>query len=255
MKNIRKSAGLFLLLLVLVLLPVSAQAATKGTYMMLVGQTGTMSMTSNAVPNAKWKTNKPTVIKVTRKNATTVSVKGLKAGTATLTVYNSKKTSQKYSYTIRVFTPNKLVKNDFIIEGKQIKDFVGKTPYNMFTLFNKYKTKKIYAAFDIRAEGLTTSNTASYMTTYRGIHIFDSYSLVCRMYGKKALKKTTIKDFLYQDNTDSRLRTPTLIKSFKNYWNGQFKYKIVYSYASKYKMHFYFNSSKQLIGVVYTQNY
>ena len=255
MKTFRRSCGLYLLFLILLLTPVSVHAASKGTYMMLVGQTGTMSMTSNAVPNARWKTNKPSVIKVTRKNATTVTVKGLKAGTATLTVYNSKKTSQKYSYTIKVFTPNKLVKNDFIIEGKQIKDYVGKTPYNMFTHFDKYKTQKIAAAFDIRAEGLTTSNTTSYMTTYRGIHIFDSYSLVCRMYGKKALKKTTTKDFLYQYNTSAKIYTAASIKSFKNYWNGQYKYKIVYSYASKYKMHFYFNSSKQLIGVTYTQNY
>ena len=121
MRTIRKTCGLCLLFLALLLLPVSAHAATKGTFMMLVGQTGTMSMTSNAVPNARWKTNKPAVIRVTKKNATTVSVKGLKAGTATLTVYNSKKTSQKYSYTIKVFKPNKLVKSDFIVSGSQAK--------------------------------------------------------------------------------------------------------------------------------------
>ena len=256
MKTLRKTCGLCLLFLALLLFSVSAHAAAKGTYMMLVGQTGTMSMTSNAVPNARWKTNKPSVIKVTRKNATTVSVKGLKAGTATLTVYNSKKTSQKYSYTIIVFKPNKLVKSDFIVEGRQIKAYVGKTPYNILAFFNSYKKNYVYFAFDIREEGLTTSNTTSYMTTYRGIHIFDSYSMVCRMYGKKTLKKTTTKDFLYQHNTyTSANRSAAYVKSFKNYWNGQFKYKIIYSYTSKCKMHFYFNSSKQLIGVVYTQNY
>lgn len=254
MKAIRKTAGLLLLLLILMALPVSVRAAGKDTYMMLVGQTAQMSMTSNAVPNAKWKTNKPSVIKVTVKNATTVSVKGLKAGSATLTVWNSKNTSQKYSYTIRVFKPGKLVKSDFIVSGTQTRAYFGKTSVNLLTVFSKY-SGNLYAAYDIRSDGLTPSTTSSYMTTYRGVHIFDSYSRVCQIYGKKTLKKTTTKDFLYKENTSESLRTPAAITSFKNYWKGQYKYKLVYNYGSKNKMHFYFNSAKELIGVIYTQNY
>ncbi len=253
MKNVKKIAICLLLLLLLILLPEDTYAATKGTYTMLVGQVGTMSMTSNVVPNAKWKTNKPKIIKVTKKNATTVKVKGLKAGTAILTVYNSKNPSQKFSYTIKVFPDKKLNKNDFIVSGTQAKSYFGKSPMKQFNLFKK--SKKIFAAYDIRAEGLTDANTNSYMTTYRGIHIFDSYSRVCQMYGTKALKKTTTKDFFYRENTNTSRRSPASAKSFKNYWNGQFKYKLVYTYKNRYKMHFYFNNSKQLIGIVYERGW
>jgi len=254
MKRNRKLAGLLLLLITLTLLPVRTFAAS-GPFFMLVGQQGTMSMTSNPVPNAKWKTSNAAVLKIVKQNGQSVTTKGVKFGTATLTVYNKKKTSQKYTYTVKVMKPNKLVKNDFTISGNQAKAYFGKSPYNMMNIAGLTGSKQGLTACDIRANGLTYSNTAGYLTTYRGVRIFDSYSRVCALYGKKALTKTSTKDNFYKLNTNTSKYSPAHIKNFKAYWNGQFRYYVDYKYNSRWKIRMYFNGSKELIGVTYRYNF
>ena len=184
-RRILKHLGsLSLLILLLVILPIQARAAGS-TYLMLKGQTGTMSMTGNVVPNAKWKSSKPSVLKITKTTSSSVSVKGMKAGTATLTVYNKKKPSQKHSYTIRVLTPNKLIKSDFTVSGSQLKDYLNTQKTNLVDYVKKKKSKGLIMVFDIESADATYSNTKNYMLTWRGAHIYSTYAEICRLYGKK----------------------------------------------------------------------
>ena len=75
------TAIMLVLVTVLVLFPLTASAASK-TFYMFVGQQGTMSITANQVPNAKWKTSNSSVLKIVKQSPSSVTTKGMKAGTS-----------------------------------------------------------------------------------------------------------------------------------------------------------------------------
>jgi len=118
---------------------------------------------------------------------------------------------------------NRLSKSDFIVKGSQIIDYMGSSPYNLV----KYPKTFRYADFSIFSKGLSASNSSKFMETYRGIRIYDSYSMVCERYGKKALKKKTTKDLFYLSHTSSSWTAKT-IKYFKSIWNKHYNFQTEY---------------------------
>lgn len=224
MRKSIKRVTVFLLVLmgVLAILPATASAADS-TYYMFVGQRGTMTITANQVPNAKWKTSNSSVLKIVKQSKTSVTTEGMKAGTAILTVYNSKKPSRKYTNTIKVLKKGKLVKQDFVFKNKRS----GKSADLKNWLFK-----------DSVSERLTIITPLSDIETYRGISYLDSYSKVCARYGKKSLKKTTTNDPLYGPGS----------------WQSDYIYCVTYPYNSHYKIRMYFNANKQLVGLVCSKN-
>lgn len=243
-----------LVLSMLIVVPAVTQtkaeaATTSGTYFMFKGNVATITMTSNAVPNATWKSSNTKVITVKKKSANSAEVTGKGYGYATLTVYNSKKTSQKYSYTVKVTKNKGLTKADFYVTGQQIKDYMGVKSVN---LVNKYpKGNFCLMACDIRTT-YKNKYTAAYVNTYRNIHLGSTYTQVKQRYGAKALVKETLsKDRIYKrcirDMTGSSLtKAKNFFKSAK-YYNDYF--------YGKWGIRFYYNSSKKVIGIYYFYNY
>jgi hypothetical protein len=232
-KSRRVTAFLLVLMVALTILPVTAFAAT--TYYMFVGQEGTMSMSGNVVPNAKWNTSNSSVLKIVKQSKTSVTTEGMKAGVAKLTVYNSKNTSQKYTYTIKVLKKGKLTKSDFILK-------------------ERYGTRNVIESLKSISTGvfcpsilIVDEAKLKAYETYRGIRIYDSYSKVCQRYGNNSLKATTTNDYYYRN-------VASLKNEWKNIWNKQFKYYIDYSYDSHYKMRMYFNGSKTLVGICFAKD-
>ena len=220
-KSRRVTAFLLVLMVVLTIFPATAFAAT--TYYMFVGQEGTMSMSGKVVPNAKWKISNSSVLKIVKQSKTSVTTEGIKAGVAKLTVYNSKNTSQKYTYTIKVLKEGKLVKQDFVFKRKSSGESIDILDW----FLNDTSSTRL----------IVITNLNDY-ENYRGLKYLDSYGKVCTRYGKKTLKKTTTNDPLYGDAL----------------WQSSFKYSVTYSYDSHYKIRMYFNSNKQLVGMVCGKN-
>ena len=223
-KSRRVTAFLLVLMVVLTIFPVTAFAADT-TYYMFVGQRGTMTITANQIPNAKWKTSNSSVLKIVKQSKTSVTTEGMKAGTAKLTVYNSKNTSQKYTVTIKVVKENKLVRQDFVFWSK-----------------SSGKNVDMWSGLVSSSKQLVVMTPLYNYESYRKINYHDSFSKICARYGKKTLKKTTTKDPLY-------------VYSSNNLWRSDFKYYVTYSYDSHYKIRMYFNANKQLVGLACAKNY
>jgi hypothetical protein len=217
----RLTAFLLVLMVVLTMFPATAFATT--TCYMFVGQEGTMSMSGKVVPNAKWKTGNSSILKIVKQSKTSVITEGMKAGVARLTVYNSKNTSQKYTYTIKVLKEGKLVKQDFVFKRKSSGESI-----DILDWFLRDTSSTRF---------IVISNLNDY-ENYRGLRNQDTYSKVCARYGKKTLKKTTANDPLYGNAL----------------WQNNFEYYVTYSYDSHYKIRMYFNSNKQLVGMVCGKN-
>lgn len=224
---------MLVLSMILTLFPATASAADNAYYM-FVGERGSMKITANQIPNAKWKTSNSSVLKIVKQSKTSVTTEGMKPGIAKLTVYNSKKASQKYTYTIKVVKERKLTKSDFILT----------TPGGSRSIFSMLSNSSI--SVDILTDNVKDLKK---IVTYRGIHLDDSYSKVCARYGKKALKKTTTKDSYYKSFAKYATNPQYAAYKWVRIWKKQFKYYVDYFYNSHYKMRMYFNGSKKLVGI------
>ena len=243
-----------LVLSMLIVIPAVTQtkaeaAATSATFFMFKGNVATISMTSNAVPNARWKSSNTKVITVKKKSSASAEVTGKGYGTATLTVYNSKKTSQKYSYTVKVTKNKGLTKADFYVSGWQMKQYLG---VNSLNLVNKFSGKScVLICCDIRTN-YKNKYTNAYVKTYRDIRLGSTYAQVKQRYGAKALVKETLsKDRIYKNCI--RGQTGSTLTKTKNFFKT-IKYYNDYFYG-KWGIRFYYNTNKKVIGIHYFYNY
>ena len=238
-----------MVLLLLFLCPLHVNAADY--IYVRKGVTGSISFKSSPVPNARWKVGNSSILRLKSSTSKSVSYTGKKVGKTTLTVYNRKKTSQKYVWTVYVMPSKKLQKRDF--------ELYGSRPCNVFGIKEGTNIiKNMKSGYDyfiiVRENGVTRSDSASYFQTTRTLKFYDSYSRFCTQYGNLSLNT-------YISSRDRFMRYVTARKSsgygasVKSFFDKNVYYYTDCRYNNTYMIRFLFDGSKELSGVIYFKNY
>ena len=215
------------------------------------GVTGTISFKSSPVPNARWKVGNSSILKLKSSTSKSASYTGKKVGRTTLTVYNRKKTSQKYVWTVYVMPSKKLQSRDFELYGSRPKKAFGiKEGTNII----KDMQSGYGYCIIVRGKGVTRSGSASYFQTTRTLKFYDSYSRFCTLYGNLPLKTYISSKDRFMKYVTAR-ESAGYRASVRSFFNQYVYYYADCQYNSTYMMRFLFDRSKELSGVIYFKNY
>ena len=236
-------------LLLLLLCPLQVHAAN---YIYIrKGVTGSINFKSSPVPNARWKVGNSSILKLKSSTSKSASYTGKKVGKTTLTVYNSKKTSQKYVWTVYVMPSKKLLKMDFEVYGSRPRNLFGvKEGENIINSMTGEYSYCILA----RGAGVTRSTSASFFQTTRTLKFYDSYSRFCTLYGNLSLKTYISSKDRYWKYVTAR-KSSSYQSAVKSFFNQNVYYYTDCKYNNTYMMRFLFDRSKELSGVIYFKNY
>lgn len=232
------------LVLVLMLPMQRADAAT--VIYVRKGVTGNIAYKGAPVPNAAWKVQNKSILKLKSSTSTKAVYTGKKVGKTILTCYNKRDPSQKMDITVYVMPSGKLNKMDFQMYGTVVTgDFGISNGVN----FIDYATGTKGVARIMYQTKVKSSNTGNYYQTTRTAQILDSYSRIKMLYGNSSLKKFK-KSERYYKYMVKQIGSPA-----KTFFSKHIKYYADYKYGKKYTIRFWFNKSKKVTMITYFKNY
>ena len=237
-----------ILLMFMFFFPARVHAATN--LYACKGVTAGLTFQSAPVPNAAWTVGNSSIVKIKSSSPIKVLYVGKRVGQTTLTVYNRRQPAQRYSWTVYIMPAKKLNRMDFEVYGSVCTNWLGVREGS--NLLDNY-TSNTGSTRVVITSNVNSSNTGSFFQTTRTAALFDSYSRICTLYGKKSLKRYTFNKDRYYRYICSR--QPNEKQAYVNYIKRYVTYYVDYKYGKKCMIRFFFNSNRKLTMVQYFKNY